>query len=399
MKRQQVIDRESASMANLYWKRPLVIARGRGATLWDLDGREFIDFTSNYGVSIVGHSHPKVVEAITRQAESLTSCHGTFYSEARSELLGRLVSIAPNGLTRTYLSNSGAEAVEFALKLAKRRTGRTGVVAMMGGFHGKTLGALSATWKKKYRESFGPMVPGYEHVPYGNADRLAESVSESTAAVIVEPIQGEGGINVPPDDYLPRVREICSDKGALLVLDEIQTGMGRTGKMLACEHNGVVPDIICLSKALASGLPMGATMASDETMSALSIGDHSSTFGGGPIVCAAAAATLDVLKEESLPARAASEGGYLMERLRELQSKYRVVREVRGRGLMIGVELRFDVQNVLAKAQERGVLALDAGRNVLRLLPPLVITHEQIDRTVEVIDEALRLEESSRLSG
>jgi len=392
-----VVERENLSMAGIYWKRPLVIVRGRGATLWDADGRRYIDCTGNYGVAITGHSHPRVVEAIKAQAEELISCHGTFYNEARSEFLGKLMALAPKGLDRAFLSNSGAEAVEFALKLARRSTGRTGIVAMMGAFHGKTMGALSATWNKKYRAPFEPLVPGFSHVPFGNIDRAGEAVTDETAAVIAEPIQGESGINVPPADFLPALRDLCDDRGALLIVDEVQTGLGRTGKMFAVEHWGVQPDILCLAKAVASGLPMAVTLAKDEVMSSLGVGEHSSTFGGGPVACAAASATLDVLLEERLPERAARLGRRFMEELDGLGEKYRIVRENRGLGLMVGVELRFDILNVILGLLDRGVLILDAGRNVARFLPPLVIEEGQLDAVVAALDEALGEEEGARL--
>ena len=396
MNRQQIIDRESTSMANLYWKRELVAAQGRGALLWDTDGREYIDCTSNYGVSVVGHCHPRVVAAIKEQAERLVSCHGSYYIEARSELLERLSRIAPAELTRSFLSNSGSEAIEFAFKLAKRKTGRSEIVAMMNAFHGKSMWALSATWKKKYREGFGPMLPGYRHAPFGNIERIRDAITEDTAAVITEPIQGEGGINLPPPGFLKQLRELCDEKGVLLILDEIQTGMGRTGKMFACQHTGVVPDIMCVSKGIASGLPLGVTMAREDIMSSVAVGDHSSTFGGGPIPCAAAAATIDVLVEERIPEKTARDGEYLIGKLRELGKKYKVVREVRGMGLMIGVESRFEIIGVMDRSQGRGVLTLEAGRNVLRLLPPLVITREQIGRVVSVLEEAFGVEEVER---
>lgn len=383
-------------MANLYWKRNLVAARGRGAMLWDADGREYIDCTSNYGVSVVGHCHPRVVEAIKEQAERLVSCHGSFYIDARSGLLERLSRIAPAELTRSFLSNSGSEAIEFAFKLAKRKTGKSEIVAMMNAFHGKSMGALSATWKKKYREGFGPMLPGYRHAPFGNIERIRDAITEDTAAVITEPIQGEGGINLPPPSFLKQLRELCDEKGVLLILDEIQTGMGRTGKMFACQHSGVVPDIMCVSKGIASGLPLGVTMAREDVMSSVAVGDHSSTFGGGPIPCAAATATIDVLIEERIPEKTARDGEHLIGKLRELEKKYRVLREVRGMGLMIGIESRFEIIGVMDRSQERGILTLEAGRNVLRLLPPLVITREQIDRVVSVLDEAFGAEEVER---
>ena len=394
-----VIEKENATMAALYWKRPLEIVRGSGVHLWDSEGRRYIDCTSNYGVAITGHCHPRVVEAIKSQSEKLLSCHSTFYNEARSLFLEKLASVAPRGLTKAYLSNSGAEAVEFALKLSRKSTGKPGVVAMMGGFHGKTMGALSATWNKKYRDPFTPLVPGFKHVPYGNLEKLEEAIDGETGAVIAEPIQGESGINLPPEGYVRGLRDLCDDKGVLLILDEIQTGLGRTGKWFACQHHGVEPDIMCLSKAVASGLPMGVTLAREEVMSAMKLGEHSSTFGGGPVACAAAAATLDVLRDERLPEKAAKNGEYLLGRLGVMGENLKIVREVRGMGLMVGVELRFDVLNVLMGALRREVLILDAGRNVIRLLPPLVIDRGQIDAVVEALSRALEEEQSARLPG
>ena len=393
-----IVDREANSMASTYWKRPLVITHGKGSSLWDTEGREYLDCTSNYGVAITGHCHPRVVEAIRKQSELLLSCHGTFYNESRSGLLERLSAIAPDRLEKAFLSNSGTEAIEFAFKLARRSTGKTGIISMMGAFHGKTMGALSATWNKKYRTPFMPLVPGFKHVPYGKLERVEAAIDDETAAIIAEPIQGESGVNVPADDFLPGLRDICDDKGVLLILDEIQTGFGRTGDMFACQHSGIVPDILCLAKAVASGLPMGATMATEEVMSKLKMGDHSSTFGGGPVACAAGSATLDVLKDEGLPERARENGDYMLSRLKELEERYRIVREARGRGLMLGLELRFDVLNVIMGALERGVLFLDAGRNVVRMLPPLIINRGEIDRAIMILDEVLGVEEAARLS-
>jgi len=383
-------------MANVYWKRPLVITHGKAANLYDSEGNKYIDCTGNYGVAITGHCHPRVVKAIREQSEKLLSCHGTFYNEARSQLLDRLSGIAPTRLNRMFLSNSGTESVEFALKLARRATGKTGIIAMMGGFHGKTMGSLSATWKKKYRKPFEPLVPGFKHAPFGKIDRVEKLIDDDTAAVITEPIQGESGINVPPDGFLPALRELCTEKSILMITDEIQTGMGRIGKMFACQHWGYTPDVMCLAKAVASGLPIGATLATEDVMSKLKMGDHSSTFGGGPVAAAAAVATIDVITEEKLPARAAENGAYLMGKLKKLEEKYRVLRNVRGMGLMIGMEFRYDILKVLMGCLERKVLVLDAGTNIIRLLPPLVIDRSQLDTVIEVLDEVIGEEEAAR---
>jgi acetylornithine/LysW-gamma-L-lysine aminotransferase len=382
----EVIDVEEKLMANVYSKRERVITRGKGALVWDINGNEYIDCTGSYGVSIVGHCHPRVVEAVTRQVETIISCHASFYNDVRSELLQKIISIAPKGLNKVFLSNSGSEAVECAIKLARKFSGKPEIIAMVGAFHGKTMGALSATWKQKYRGPFMPLVPGFKHVPPNNLEKVKESITENTAAILVEPIRGEGGVRMPSDDFLPGLREICDETGVLLIFDEVQTGFGRTGKVFACEHWNVVPDILCLAKSVAGGLPMGATFAKEEIMSSFQRGEHSSTFSGNPLVCAAASAAIDVLVEERLPERAATLGKYFMERLEALREKHKIVREVRGLGLMIGMENRFDVYRIILGCMDRGVLVLDAGRNVLRFLPPLVIEKEQIDRVVDVLD-------------
>jgi len=388
----EIVDAEEKIMANTFSKRNRVITRGKGALVWDINGNEYIDCTGSYGVCIVGHCHPRVVEAVQKQVETLIACHASFYNDARSKLLKKIIGIAPKGLDKVFLSNSGAESVECAIKLARKYSGKPEIIAMVGAFHGKTMGALSATWKKKYRAPFMPLVPGFKHVPPNNLEKVRDAITEKTAAILVEPVRGEGGVRVPSDDFLPGLREICDEKDVLLIFDEVQTGFGRTGKVFACEHWNVVPDIMCLAKSVAGGIPMGATFARHDVMAAFQRGEHSSTFSGNPLVCAAASAAIDVLVEERLPERAATLGRYFKGKLEGLQEKYRIVREVRGLGLMLGMELRFDVYNILLGCMDRGVLVLDAGRNVVRFLPPLVIEKEQIDRVVEVLDEVMEKE-------
>jgi acetylornithine/LysW-gamma-L-lysine aminotransferase len=393
-----IINFENRLMANVFAKRPVVITRGKGALVWDIKGKEYIDCMSSYGVALLGHSHPKVVEAICKQAETLISCHASLYNNKRTEFLQKLMSITPRGLNKAFLSNSGAEAVECAIKLARKFTGKPEIIAMMGGFHGKTMGALSATWDKKYREPFQPLVPEFKHVPPDNLEKLAEAITDKTAAVLLEPIRGEGGVRVPPADFLLGVRELCDKKSVLLILDEVQTSFGRTGKLFGCEHWGVTPDVMCLAKPFAGGLPIGITVAKENIMSSLTVGEHSTTFSGSPLVCAAACAAIDVLVKDKLADRAATLGGYFKAKLEDLQAKYKIVKEVRGLGLMLGMELRYDVRNVIIKAMDRGVLILDAGRNVLRFLPPLVIEKEQIDKTISVLDTVIKEEENARKS-
>jgi acetylornithine/LysW-gamma-L-lysine aminotransferase len=391
-----IINFENRLMANVFAKRPVVIVRGKGALVWDIKGKEYIDCMGSYGVALLGHSHPKVVEAICKQAETLISCHASLYNNKRTEFLQKLMSITPRGLNKAFLSNSGAESVECAIKLARKFTGKPEIIAVMGGFHGKTMGALSATWDKKYREPFQPLVPEFKHVPPDNLEKLREAITDKTAAVLLEPIRGEGGVRVPPDGFLPGVRELCDEKNVLLILDEVQTSFGRTGKLFGCEHWGVTSDVMCLSKPFAGGLPIGITVAKENVMSSLTVGEHSTTFSGSPLVCAAACAAIDVLVKDKLADRAATLGAYFKTKLEELQIKHKIVKEVRGLGLMLGMELRYDVRNIILKAMDKGVLVLDAGRNVLRFLPPLVIEKEQIDKAVAVLDEVIGEEENER---
>ncbi|MCW4044712.1 MAG: aspartate aminotransferase family protein [Candidatus Bathyarchaeota archaeon] len=399
MNEHDIIEAENRLMANVFAKKPIVLTRGKGATVWDINGKAYVDCTGSYGVALLGHSHPKIVEAVCKQAEHLISCHAGFYNDKRVEFLQKLVSITPKGLDKAFLSNSGAESVECAVKLARKFTGKPEIIAFMGAFHGKTMGALSATWDKKYREPFLPLVPEFKHVAPDNLDKVREAITDKTAAVLVEPIRGEGGVRVPPDGFLQGLRELCDEKNVLLIFDEVQTGFGRTGKLFACQHWGVVPDVMCLAKPLAGGLPIGVTLAKENVMSALKVGEHSTTFSGSPLVCAAACAAIDVLLEERLPERAASLGAYFKVKLEELQARRRIVKEVRGLGLMLGMELRFEVLNVLLKMLERGVLVLDAGKTVVRFLPPLVIEKSQIDTAVTALDEVLGEEENARLPG
>jgi acetylornithine/LysW-gamma-L-lysine aminotransferase len=399
MNEKEIIDAENRLMANVFATRPVVITRGKGALVWDINGKEYVDCTGSYGVALIGHCHPKVVEAIRKQAERLISCHAGFYNDMRTEFLQKLVSITPKGLDKAFLSNSGAEAVECAIKLARKFSGKPEIIVMMGAFYGKTMGALSATWDKKYREPFLPLVPEFKHVSPDNLEKVREALTDKTAAILVEPIRGEGGVRVPPDGFLQGLRGLCDEKNILLIFDEVQTGFGRTGKLFACEHWGVIPDVMCLAKSVAGGLPIGVTIAKENVMSSLKVGEHSSTFSGSPLVCAAACAAIDVLLEEKLAERAASLGGYFKAKLEDMQARYKIIREVRGLGLMIGVELRFDVLSILLKAMDKGVLILDAGKNVLRFLPPLVIEKEQIDKALSVLDSVLGEEENARLLG
>ncbi len=393
MDRAQIIEAEQAHSAKVYERFPVVAVKARGASLWDIDGREFIDCMSAYGVGVVGHCHPRVVEAIKRQAERMIACHSSLYNDARAEFVAKLTDMAPKGLSRAFLCNSGAEAVEGALKLARKHTRKSGFVAMMGSFHGKTMGALSVTWNPKYRDPFLPLLGNVQFVPYGNAERLRAAISAETGAIITEAIQGESGVRLPPEGYLQELRELCDEKGILLILDEVQTGLGRTGRLWASEHSSVIPDIMCLAKGLGGGVPIGALLAKEEVMASFEKGDHSSTFGGNPLAAAAGSAVLDVLREERLPERAARLGERFKERLGRLQRAYKVVRETRGIGLMLAVDLRFDVRDVLLQALEAGAVLLYSGKTTIRLLPPLVIEERQVDLAMEALEQAVARQE------
>jgi len=394
----EIIATENRYLANVFSKKPVVFTHGKGALLWDINGKEYVDCGSSYGVAALGHCHPRIVEAIRAQAEQLITLHSCYYNDKRAEFIEKLVKITPKGLDKAFLSNSGAESVECALKLARKATGKTEIIALMGGYHGKTMGAVSATWDKKYREPFMPLVPDIKHVSPENPAKLAEAISEKTAAVIIEPIRGEGGIRMLPDGYLQEAREICNRSGILLIFDEVQSSFGRTGKNFGCQNWGVTPDIMCLAKPFAGGLPIGITVAREELMSAFKMGEHTTTFSGSPLVCAAGCAALDVLVEEKLADKAASNGRYFKAQLEGLAQKYKMIKEVRGLGLMLGMELRLDVHGILLKTLNKGVLVVDAGRTVVRILPPLVITKPQIDRAITALDEALGEEENERAS-
>ena len=380
------IQLEQAHTSGVYGKRDVAIVRGEGALIWDENGREYIDCVAGIGVSNIGHCHPAVASAIAVQSQQLITCQEMFYNDRRAQLLAKLVSVLPDGLDRIFLCNSGTEAIEGAIKFARLSTGRTGIVAAMRGFHGRTYGALSATHKKDYRNPFMPLVPGFSHVPFAKIKKMRTAVTHETAAVILEIVQGEGGVRPGSAHYFQAVRQICDETGALLIIDEVQTGFGRTGRWFASQHMGVTPDLMALGKAIAGGVPMGA-IAIGTRVAELPTGVHGSTFGGNPLACAAALATLQVIREEDLVNRSAELGSYLRQRLQRIDSP--LIREVRGLGLMVGIELKVRAMPIVQALMERGVMALTAGPTVLRLLPPLVITQDQLDVVVETLESVL----------
>lgn len=381
-----VIRREAAHTSGLYQKRDLALVRGDGAVVWDEAGHRFIDCVGGQGSGNLGHANAAVADALAAQARTLSFCTELFYNDRRAELYDRLARILPPSLDRIFLCNSGTEAVEGALKFARLATKRTKVVATMRGFHGKTMGALSATWGPEYRELFGPLLEGFSHIPFNKVDALDAAITTETSAFIVELVQGEGGVRPATREFVAEAARLCRERGVLLVVDEVQTGFGRTGTMFAIEQFGIVPDVLCLAKSIAGGIPMGA-IAFSRALGELPKRSHSTTFGGNPLACAAAVATIDEHLRLGLAAAAAERGRQLHEGLASIESPK--IREIRGLGLIQGIELKENAGPTLKGLQENGVLALGAGPTVVRYLPPLVITAAQIDAVIDATRAAL----------
>ena len=387
---------EDNYLGNLYQRFPINISKGKGSLVWDVSGKEYIDCMGGYGVALIGHCNDRVVNAIKNQSEKLITCHMSIYNNTRLEFLEKISRISPKKLSKVFFSNSGAESTESALKFSRKFTGKSGVIAMTGGYHGKTFGALSVTHNEKYRKSFQPLLEGVKFVPYSNPSKIEESLDNSIGTVIVEPIQGETGIIVPSDGTLQQIRKICDQNNLVLIFDEIQTGLGRTGRMWAGEHWSTTPDIMCLAKGIAGGLPMGLTLCKPEILDAMKVGEHSSTFAGNPLSCSAGIATIESIIEESLVENAAKVGNIFKNGLFQLKENHRIVRDVRGLGLMLALELRFDVKDVLFEGIKEGLLMLYSGRNIIRLLPPLVLDEVKVAKTLSIMDKLLTNEEERR---
>jgi predicted acetylornithine/succinylornithine family transaminase len=376
-----------------YGRAPICLVRGEGARVWDSDGREYLDFTSGISVVNLGHCHPRVTGAIREAAATLLHVSNLFHTAPQIHLAKLLVE--HSFADRVFFCNSGAEANEAAFKLARKyakerfASDRYEIVATRNSFHGRTLATVTATGQEKYQHGFEPLVPGFKHVPYNDLGAMERAVDNRTAAIIVEPVQGEGGVNVPDDGYLPGLRALCDRSGALLILDEVQTGLGRTGRLWGHEHAGIEPDVMTLAKGLANGVPVGAMLARDHVAAALTPGTHASTFGGTPFVTSVALATLTTILDEKIPDRADRTGRYLMERLRAMRAARPIIGDVRGRGLLIGIDLARPAGPVVDACRERGVLVLTAGEKVLRLAPPLIVEQKECDRALDVLDEVL----------
>ena len=387
---------EDQFMGNLYQRFPVTIEKGVGAHVWDIDGKEYIDCMGGYGVALVGHQNQRVNNAIKEQLDKIITVHSSLYNKTREEFLKMLIGLAPKGLTQVHLNNSGAEAIEAAIKFARKFTGKKGMVAMKGSYHGKSFGALSLTFSPKYRKPFEPLVEKVSFASFGDIESLRSVIDDETAFVILEPIQGESGIIVAPEGFLQEVRKLCDEKGILLIFDEIQAGLGRTGRLWACDHWNTAPDILCLAKGIAGGVPMGATLVRPDILASMNKGEHSSTFGGNPISCAAGIAALKALTEDGLIENSEKMGKIFREGLEKLKEKHTMIREIRGKGLMIGIEMKFEIKDILMGLIKEGILMLYSGRNILRILPPLVISEDDITKVLHVLDSILTEEEQKR---
>lgn len=371
---------------DVFPKRDVVLVKGKDAILWDDKGNEYIDCAAGIGVASIGHSNPYLSKAISEQSQILVTCPGTFYNDVKAKFLEKLISVAPAQFNKAYLCNSGAEAVESAIKFARFSTKKTDFIAAMKGFHGRTLGALSATFKKEYREDFQPLVPGFSFVPFNNFEKLKDAVTDKTAGIIVEVVQGEGGINIADKEFLQSTEKLCKENGIKFIVDEIQTGFCRTGRFFAHQHFDIEPDMVTLAKAIAGGFPVGAVLCNDTIE--IPTGKHGTTFGGNPLACAAGLASIQFMQDNKLDERAAELGDYFVSLLEiEKMSK---VREVRNLGLMIGIELKEKSKPYLEELMNRKILALPAGTTVIRLLPSLVITKEQLKVVADNLNEILK---------
>ena len=387
---------EDQFMGNLYQRFPVTIEKGVGAHIWDIDGKEYIDCMGGYGVALVGHQNQRVNNAIKKQLDKIITVHSSLYNKTREEFLKMLIGLAPKGLTQVHLNNSGAEAIEAAIKFARKFTGKKGMIAMKGSYHGKSFGALSLTFSPKYRKPFEPLVEKVSFASFGDIESLRSVIDDDTAFVILEPIQGESGIIVAPEGFLQEVRKLCNEKGILLIFDEIQAGLGRTGRLWACDHWNTVPDILCLAKGIAGGVPMGVTLVRPDILASMNKGEHSSTFGGNPLSCAAGIASLKALTEDGLIENSEKMGKIFRDGLEKLKEKHTMIREIRGKGLMIGIEMKFEIKDILMELIKEGILMLYSGRNILRILPPLVISEDDITKVLHALDSILTKEEQKR---
>jgi acetylornithine/N-succinyldiaminopimelate aminotransferase len=387
MNTKEIMDLDTEYVMHTYGRQPIALVKGEGSVVWDAEGKSYIDCVAGIAVNNVGHANPNVVEAICNQAKKLIHTSNLYYTEEQVTLAKLLSEVSPHD--KTFFCNSGAEANEGAIKLARKHSGKGEIIAMNNSFHGRTITTITATGQTKYQKGFGPLTPGFKHVPYCNVEAVADTIGPETAAVLVEPVQGEGGVIVPPKDYLKNLKEVCQDNNVLLIFDEVQTGFGRIGEMFASQSFGVTPDITTLAKAIAGGFPMGAVMASNDIGETFEPGDHAATFGGSPLACAAAKASIKFILDEKLVEKSRENGAYFKKKLNIIKENNSIVEDVRGMGLMIGMELGVECGKLVDDLREKGIIINCAAGNVLRFVPPLVISKGQIDTVTCALDDAL----------
>jgi len=387
MNSKKIMALEKKYIMQTYSRPGFVIDHGKGCYVFDKNGKKYIDLVGGLATCPLGHGNKEFADVIKKQIEKITNPTNLYYNEEQVILAEKLAKLS--GLDKCFFSNSGTEGIETAIKLTRKHTKKTEIISTKHAFHGRTLGSLAATWKKKIKDPFKPLVPGFKHIEYGNANTIEKAINKKTAAVIVEPIQGEAGIILPPKDYLKDLRKICDKHNILLIIDEIQTGCGRTGKFFAYEHNKIKPDIVVLAKGLANGIPIGVTIATENVAKSFGKGDHGSTFGGNPVSCKAANFTIDYIILKKLIQNASKQGKYFMDKLNSINSKK--IKEVRGKGLMIGIEMKNNnTENIIKNCIERGLLINSASEKVLRFLPPLTLNKKIIDKSVEVLTQVLK---------
>ncbi|MBW1981645.1 MAG: aspartate aminotransferase family protein [Deltaproteobacteria bacterium] len=395
MDSRELLERSRAHICDTYSRYNLAISRGRGCLLYDMEGREYVDFIAGIAVCNLGHCPPGLADVLYNQAQQLVHVSNLFYTQPQVELAEALTRVS--FADKVFFCNSGAEAIEAAIKLARKYSrdhfgkDRYTIIAMEGSFHGRTMAAISATGQEKIHKGFEPLLPGFRHVQFNDLSAAAAAIDETVCAILVEPIQGEGGVRLPSAGYLAGLRQLCKENDLLLIYDEIQVGMGRTGMLFCYQHEQVAPDIMTLAKALANGLPIGAMLAVGEVANSFTRGSHASTFGGTPLVCAVACQVLARVNQEELLSSVQEQGGYFLEQLQQLQQRYAFIKDVRGRGLIVGLELDIPGQTIVQRCQERGFLINCTADRVLRFVPPLLITSTDIDRLVEALDEVFSL--------
>ncbi len=385
MDTKKVIKLEKKYLMQTYTRPGFVIDYGKGCYIYDKYGKKYIDLVSGIATCPLGHGNKKLADTVKKQIEKLTNSSNLYYSEQQVILAEKLANLS--GLDKCFFSNSGTESAEAAIKLARKYTKKPGIISTKHGFHGRTFGSLSATWKEKIRQPFKPLLSNFKHVDYGNAAAVEKAIGKNTGAVIVEPIQGEAGIIIPPEGYLKQLREVCDKHNILLIVDEVQTGCGRTGKFFAYEHEKIKPDIVMLAKGLANGIPIGVTIAKEKIASSFKSGDHGSTFGGNPVACAAANFTIDYIIKNKLIDNAKKQGNYLINKIKSLDSNN--IKEIRGKGLMIGLNTKTNAKEIVKKCNEKGLLINSPEKSILRFLPPLIINKKIIDDAIKILEGVL----------